>query len=68
MPFVKRPGKYGLYDPSNEKENCGVGFIANIKGKKNHTIITDACHILSRMEHRGARGAGQRPAPGSPGA
>jgi len=57
MPFVKRPGKYGLYDPSNEKENCGVGFIANIKGKKNHTIITDACHILSRMEHRGARGA-----------
>ncbi len=57
MPFVKRPGKYGLYDPANEKENCGVGFLANIKGKKNHSIIEDAGHILCRMDHRGARGA-----------
>jgi glutamate synthase (NADPH/NADH) large chain len=57
MPFVKRPGVYGLYDPSNEKENCGVGFIANIKGKRNHSIIEDAGHILCRMDHRGARGA-----------
>jgi len=57
MPFVKRPGRYGLYDPSYEKENCGVGFLANIKGKKNHSIIDDAGHILCRMDHRGARGA-----------
>ncbi len=57
MPFVKRPGRYGLYDPANEKENCGVGFIANIKGKRNHSIIEDAGHILCRMDHRGARGA-----------
>ena len=57
MPFVKRPGPYGLYDPSCEKENCGVGFLANIKGKRNHSIIEDAGHILCRMDHRGARGA-----------
>ena len=42
---------------ANEKENCGVGFIANIKGKRNHSIIEDAGHILCRMDHRGARGA-----------
>ncbi len=57
MPFVKRPGPYGLYDPSYEKENCGVGFLANIKGKRSHSIIEDAGHILCRMDHRGARGA-----------
>jgi len=57
MPFVKRPGTYGLYDPAFEKENCGVGFIANIKGKRNHKILDDASHILCRMDHRGARGA-----------
>ena len=57
MPFVKRPGRYGLYDPSYEKENCGVGFLANIKGKRSHSIIEDAGHILCRMDHRGARGA-----------
>ena len=57
MPFVKRPGRYGLYDPAYEKENCGVGFIANIKGKRSHSIIEDASHILCRMDHRGARGA-----------
>ncbi len=57
MPFVKRPGPYGLYDPAFEKENCGVGFIANIKGKRNHKILDDASHILCRMDHRGARGA-----------
>ncbi len=57
MSFVKRPEKYGLYDPSFEKENCGVGFVAHIKGKRSHQIIEDASHILCRMDHRGARGA-----------
>ncbi len=57
MPFVRRPGQYGLYDPANEKENCGVGFIASIRGIRTHSIIEDANHILCRMDHRGARGA-----------
>src|SRR5574344_1766613 len=57
MPFVTRPDKYGLYNADFEHDSCGVGFIANIKGTKNHSIIEDAGHILCRMDHRGARGA-----------
>lgn len=57
MSFVKRPEKYGLYDPTFEKENCGVGFVAHIKGRRSHRIVEDASYILSRMDHRGARGA-----------
>ncbi len=51
------PTKHGLYDPANEKESCGVGFVANIKGKPDHQIIVDADHLLRRMEHRGGFGA-----------
>ncbi|HEX5637045.1 MAG TPA: glutamate synthase subunit alpha, partial [Gammaproteobacteria bacterium] len=50
------PGKNGLYDPSKETENCGVGFVAHIKGQPSHQIVLDADHILRRMEHRGACG------------
>jgi glutamate synthase (NADPH) large chain len=41
-----RPEAAGLYDPSLEKDSCGVGFIANIKGRKSHQIIADALNIL----------------------
>jgi len=51
-----RPNKHGLYDPANETENCGVGFVAHIKGKPSHQIVEDADHILRRMVHRGACG------------
>ena len=50
------PGKVGLYDPANEKDSCGVGFVANIKGQPSHQIMLDAYHINSRMDHRGGRG------------
>ncbi len=46
----------GLYDPSFEKDSCGIGFVANIKGHKSHQIISDALTILENMEHRGACG------------
>jgi glutamate synthase (NADPH) large chain len=46
----------GLYHPSFEKDSCGVGFIAHIKGSKSHQIIADALTMLERMEHRGACG------------
>ena len=49
-----RPEAYGLYDPALEKDSCGVGFIANIKGEKSHQIISDAISILCNLEHRGA--------------
>jgi len=50
------PPKQGLYDPANEHDACGVGFIAHIKGKPSHQIVVDALEMLRRMDHRGACG------------
>lgn len=50
------PEKTGLYDPSQEKDSCGVGFVANIKGQPSHQIMLDAYHLNSRMDHRGGCG------------
>jgi glutamate synthase (NADPH) large chain len=50
------PGKQGLYDPQYEKDSCGVGFVAHIKGKKSHQIIEDGIQILENLSHRGACG------------
>src|SRR5664279_3948360 len=55
-----RPQAEGLYDPAMEKDSCGVGFIANIKGVKSHQIVSDALSILCNLEHRGAVGADPR--------
>ena len=60
-----RPPAEGLYDPSLEKDSCGVGFIANIKGKKSHQIVSDALNILCNLEHRGAVGADPRAGDGA---
>jgi glutamate synthase (NADPH/NADH) large chain len=46
----------GLYDPQFERDSCGIGFIANLKGNKNHQTVSDALTILENMEHRGACG------------
>ncbi len=50
------PKKHGLYDPAYEKDSCGVGFIAHIKGQRSHSIVRDACAALEAMDHRGACG------------
>src|SRR5690348_2178657 len=47
----------GLYDPRNEHDACGVGFVANIKGRKSHEIIRRGLQILVNLDHRGAVGA-----------
>ena len=47
----------GLYDPSQEHDACGVGFVAHIKGAKTHAIVTQALKILENLDHRGAVGA-----------
>src|SRR5580692_6416633 len=60
-----RPEACGLYDPALEKDSCGVGFIANIKGKKSHQIVSDAIRILCNLEHRGAVGADPRAGDGA---
>jgi glutamate synthase (NADPH/NADH) large chain len=51
------PKKQGLYDPANEHDACGVGFIAHIKGKKSHAIVDQGLQILKNLAHRGATGA-----------
>ncbi|PVV06473.1 MAG: glutamate synthase large subunit [gamma proteobacterium symbiont of Ctena orbiculata] len=51
------PPKQGLYDPANEHDACGVGFVANIKGVKSHDTIRQGLEILDRLTHRGAVGA-----------
>ena len=51
------PAPQGLYDPRNEHDACGVGFVAHIKGVKSHAIVTQALEILENIDHRGAVGA-----------
>ncbi len=51
------PEAQGMYDPRNEHDACGVGFICNLHGKKSHDIIHKALEILVRLTHRGAAGA-----------
>jgi glutamate synthase (NADPH) large chain len=65
MEHTWRPPAEGLYDLSLEKDSCGVGFIANIKGKKSHQIVSDALSILCNLEHRGAVGADPRAGDGA---
>ena len=57
MSFNAVPDKQGLYDPKNEHDACGVGFIAHIKGHKSHDIICNGLEILRNITHRGAVGA-----------
>ncbi len=56
---------FGLFDPALEKASCGVGFIADIKGRKSHKIVEDALTILVNLEHRGAVGADPRAGDGA---
>jgi len=51
------PPSQGLYDPRNEHDSCGVGFVAHIKGVKSHAIVEQALEILKNLDHRGAVGA-----------
>ncbi|KAI2641941.1 glutamate synthase [Xylaria nigripes] len=59
------PVKQGLYDPSFEKDACGVGFACHIKGKASHKIVSDAQKLLCNMTHRGAVGSDARDGDGA---
>ncbi|MEK7222109.1 MAG: glutamate synthase subunit alpha, partial [Nitrospirota bacterium] len=50
------PPKQGLYDPRYEKDGCGIGFVANIKGVKSHDIVRKGLQVLNNLAHRGAQG------------
>ena len=54
---VKRGSAEGLYDPRNEHDACGVGFIAQMKNVKSHQIVEDGLQMLGNLTHRGAVGA-----------
>ncbi len=57
LPFSSIPQKQGLYDPRFEKDACGVGFVAHIKGVASNDIVIKGITALKNMEHRGAAGA-----------
>ena len=57
MSHPNLPEPQGLYDGAHEHDACGVGFVANIKGKKSHNIIEQGLTILCNLTHRGAVGA-----------
>ncbi len=50
------PQPQGLYDPAQERDSCGIGFVANIKGQKSHDIIVKGIQVLINLTHRGACG------------
>ncbi len=54
--FTGKPAKQGLYNPSNERDACGVGFVAHIKGQKSHEIVQKGLELLTNLTHRGATG------------
>ncbi|MFA5258370.1 MAG: glutamate synthase subunit alpha, partial [Opitutales bacterium] len=50
------PAAQGLYDPRNEHDNCGVGFLCHLKGRKSHDIVVNALKMVRNMDHRGGCG------------
>ncbi len=59
------PEKQGLYDPRNEHDACGIGFVANIRGVRSYSIVDDAMKILENLKHRGGEGADQKSGDGA---
>jgi glutamate synthase (NADPH) large chain len=61
----ERPLNHGLYRQEFEHENCGIGFVAHLKGRKSHSIISKGLDILRNMTHRGAEGADKKTGDGA---
>ena len=49
--------RQGLYDPSLEHDNCGIGAVVNIKGLKSHETVSNALKIVENLEHRAGKDA-----------
>jgi glutamate synthase (ferredoxin) len=56
MTPLSLPPKQGLYDPRNEHDSCGVGFVVDLKNRRSHAIVRDGLQVLLNLEHRGACG------------
>ena len=57
MIYKHFPVQQGLYDPTQEKDSCGVGFVCNIKGLRSNDIIKQGLKVLRRTAHRGGVGS-----------
>jgi glutamate synthase (NADPH) large chain len=55
--FSAVPDAQGLYDPSHEKDSCGVAVVTDIRGRRSHAIVADGLVALEHLDHRGAAGA-----------
>jgi len=56
-PAAGRPAKQGLYDPWFEHDACGVGFVADLKGRASHDLVRKGIQVLENLDHRGAAGS-----------
>ncbi|RII18353.1 Glutamate synthase [NADPH] large chain [Streptomyces sp. YIM 130001] len=56
-PMEGRPAAQGMYDPRNEHDACGVGFVATLTGRASHELVEQALTVLRNLEHRGATGS-----------
>ncbi|WP_443050863.1 glutamate synthase large subunit [Streptomyces sp. H27-D2] len=56
-PMDGRPAPQGMYDPRNEHDACGVGFVATLTGEASHALVEQALTVLRNLEHRGATGS-----------
>src|SRR5690242_21256515 len=57
MLYSAFPEPQGFYDPANESDSCGVAMVADIQGRRSHSIVADGLTALEHLEHRGAAGA-----------
>jgi len=62
---TEQPDRQGLYRKEFEHDSCGIGFVAHLKGRKSHSIISQGLEILINMTHRGAEGADSRTGDGA---
>src|SRR6476659_2232401 len=57
VPFSAVPAKQGLYDPANDKDACGVAFVADARGRRSRAIVAQGLTALHNLDHRGAAGS-----------
>src|SRR3712207_2322814 len=57
VPFSAVPAPVGLYDPANDKDACGVAFVADARGRRSRAIVASGLTALHNLDHRGAAGS-----------
>src|SRR5579872_1061999 len=55
--FSSAPANQGLYDSRYEHDACGVGFVADLPGRRSHEVVAQALTVLRNLDHRGAKGS-----------